>query len=329
MTTRRPVLVVAVLLCLLSLPFESAAQQAQTEYRIGWLAPGPASPGGAYYQFLQRAKELGYAEGKNFAIDYRELQSVDDGKTVADELVRLKVDLIVAQAPTALLAARRATKSIPIVTFFIGDPIRMGVTESLARPRGNVTGFTWDAGSDGTGKALQVIKEMIPHASQISLLWNLDNDSHPFYVSEFEKYARTLGLSILSVGVRRSEELEGAFKRMIETRTSAVIIFSDPFTVRNREVITTLLARFPLAAMWGTAVWPLQGAVITFGANVADQPRRAAEYMDRILKGSAPADLPFQQPTRFDLILNVKVARSLGLTLPQSLLLRADQIIEQ
>ena len=298
-------------------------------YRIGWLAPGPPLPAGPYHQFLQRARELGYVEGKNLVIDYRGFQSVDDGKTVAGELVRSKVDLIVAQAPSALLVARTATQSIPIITFYIGDPIRMGVVKSLARPGGNVTGFTWDTGPEWLGKSLQLIKEILPRASRIAILWNLDNDSHPFYLKEFEAYARTLGFSTLSLGVGRVEDLEGAFKKMTQAQVSAVVIFSDPFTVRNRETLTALLNRFPIPAMWGTAVWPLSGALITFGPNATDHPQRVAEYMDKILKGSSPANLPFQQPTRFDLIVNVKIAKAFGLTLPPSLLLRADQIVDQ
>lgn len=298
-------------------------------YRIGWLVPGPPLPGGAYHQFLQRAKELGYIEGKNLVIDYRGFQSVDDGKTVAGELVRSKVDLIVAQAPNALLVARTATQSIPIVTFYIGDPIRMGVVKSLARPGGNVTGFTWDTGAEWVGKSLQFIKEILPRASRIAILWNLDNDSHPFYLKEFEAYARTLKFSTLSLGVGGADDLEGAFKKMTQEQVSAIVIFSDPFTVRNRKTLTALLNRFPIPAMWGTAVWPLSGALITFGPNVADHPQRVAEYMDKILKGSSPADLPFQQPTRFDLIVNIKIAKALGLTLPPSLLLRADKIVDE
>lgn len=329
MTNAKRSLVVAVVLCLLSLPFVSAAQQARTMYRIGWLAPGPPIPGGPYHQFLQRAKELGYVQGKNLLIDYRAFQSVDDGRTVAGELVRSKVDLIVAQGSTALLVARTATQSIPIVTFYIGDPIRMGVVKSLARPGGNITGFTWDTGFEWGGKSLQLVKEIFPRASRIAFLWNLGNDGHPFYLKELEAYARILGLSTLALGVGGAEDLEGAFKKMTQAQVSAVVIFSDTLTVRNREALTALLNRFPIPAMWGTAVWPLPGALITFGPNTTDHPQRVAEYMDKILKGSSPADLPFQQPTRFDLIVNVKIAKALGLTLPPSLLLRADQIVDQ
>lgn len=313
---------------LLASPLASRGQHSGRVHRIGWLAPGPPSSGGPYRQFLQRAKELGYVEGKNLVVDYRGFESVAGGKTITEEIVRSKVDLIVAQAPVALRAALLATQTIPIVTFYVGDPIRMGVVKSLARPGGNVTGFTWDTGPEWSGKSLQLIKEIVPRANLIAILWNLENDSHPFYLSEFQGNARTLGLPTLSVGVRRAEELEGAFRKMTAERASAVLIFSDPFTVRNRETLATLLARFALPAMWGTAVWPLPGALITFGPNVTDHPRHVAEYMDKILKGTPPANLPFQQPTRFDLIVNAKIAKTLGLTLPPSVLLRADRVID-
>ena len=324
---RRFVGVSSILLGLLVQVPDSGAQPAQAAATIGWLGPGARLPGGTYDRFVKRAKELGYSEGMGFAIEYRELHTSDTGRAAAEELVRKKVDLIIAQAPSALHAARAATSRIPIVTFFIGDPVRMGVTRSLARPDGNVTGFTWDMGVEGTAKMLELVRELVPQARQVALLWNLDNESHPFYVEEFDAHAPKLGLSILSLGVRRSQDFEGAFQRMKQHGTGAVIIFSDPFSVAHREVLSDLLGRYPVAAMWGSALWPLRGAVITAGPNVADQPRRAAEYMDRILKGASPASLPFQQPTKIDLILDANVARSLGLTLPSSLVLRADRVI--
>lgn len=325
----RRALVIAVALCLFSLPFTSVAQQARTMYHIGWLAPGPPLPGSSYFQFLKRAEELGYVVGKNLSIDYRSFQLAEEGKAVAGDLVRSKVDLVIAQAPSALFAARTATQSIPIITFYIGDPIRMGVVKSLALPGGNITGFTWDTGPEWVGKSLQLINEVVPRRSKIAFLWNLENDSHPFYVKQFEDYARTLGFSTLSLGVRRTEDLETAFKKMVNAKAAVLVIFTDPFSVRNRERLTTLLNKYPVPAVWGTTTWPLSGALITFGPNVTDQAQGVAEYMDKIFKGASPAELPFQQPMRFDLIINVKIAKSLGLKLPQSLLLRADKLIEQ
>jgi len=311
-------------------PTKIAAAPAATKvYRVGWLVPSVPKPGEAYRKFVDRAAQLGYIDGQTLLVDYRSFDTLEEGRALAAELVRLKVDLVVAQAPPALLAARSATQSIPIVTFFVGDPVRMGIVPSLARPGGNVTGFTWDTGADGTGKLLEIAKELFPKARGFGLLWNLENDSGPFYAREFESYASTLGLALVSVGVRTPEEFAPAFERMAREKASAVFVFPDPFTVRHRPAVSAALGRYRLPALWGSAAWPLQGAVLTFSANVDDQPRSAAEYMDRILKGAAPGELPFQQPMKSDLIIHAKTARELGVPLPRSLLIRADRVDEQ
>ena len=298
-------------------------------YRIGWLVGSVPTPGETYRKFVDRATQLGHVEGQTLLIDYRSFDTHDEGKALAADLVRLKVDLIVAQAPPALLAARSATQSVPIVTFFVGDPVRMGIVPSLARPGGNITGFTWDAGAEATGQSLQVTKELFPKARRLGLLWNQENDTGPFYAREFESHASSLGLALVSVGVRAPEEFAPAFDRMAREKVSAVLVFPDPFTIRHRPALSAALGRYRLPALWGAVAWPLQGAVLTSGFNVADQPRRAAEYMDRILKGAAPGELPFQQPTKFDLVIHAKTARELGVSIPRSLLVRADRVDEQ
>jgi putative tryptophan/tyrosine transport system substrate-binding protein len=325
--SRRAILATACAVCLPLL--HAAAQTPRSPVRIGWLVPDVPVPGEAYHQFVRRAVELGYAEGTSLLIDYRSFQTLDEGKAAAAALVRLKVDLLVAQAPPALLAARSATQTVPIVAFFVGDPVHLGVVSSLARPGGNITGFTWDTGSDGTGKALEILKEMLPRASRVGLLWNVENDSHPVYIKDFESHAPRLKLSIVAVGVRRVEDFEPALRTMKTERVDAAILFPDPFTVRHRESLSAALARHPMPAMWGSLAWPLRGALVTFGADVSDQPRRAAEYVDRILKGVSPGTLPFQQPSRSDLVIDVDVARALGVTPPRSLLVRADKVIGQ
>jgi putative ABC transport system substrate-binding protein len=306
----------------------AAAQATGKVHRVGWLVPSVPTPGETYRQFVQRATQLGYVEGRTLQIDYRSFDTLEEGKALATELVRLQVDLIVAQAPPALLAARSATQSVPIVTFFVGDPVRMGIVPSLARPGGNVTGFTWDTGAEATGKLLQIAKELFPNAPGFGLLWNLENDTGPFYAREFETYAGTLGLAIVSIGVRTPEEFAPAFDRMTREKAGAVLVFPDPFTVRHRAALSAALGRYRLPALWGSVAWPLQGAVLTFSAKVTAQPRLAAEYMDRILKGAAPGELPFQQPTKSDLIIHAKTAGELGVRIPRSLLLSADRIEE-
>ena len=305
------------------------AQVMAKVYRIGWLVGSVPTPGVAYRKFVDRATQLGYVEGQTLLIDYRSFDTLDEGKVLAAELLRLKVDVIVAQAPPALLAARSATESVPIVTFFVGDPVRMGIVPSLGRPGGNVTGFTWDAGAEGVGKSLEITRELFPKARRIGLLWNQENDSGPFYAREYESHASSFGLAFVSVGVRTPEQFAPAFDRMAREKVSAVLVFTDPFTIRHRPALSAALGRYRLPALWGSVVWPLQGAVVSGGFNVEDQPRRAAEYMDRILKGAAPGELPFQQPTKFDLVIHAKTAREFGVPIPRSLLLRADRIEEQ
>ncbi|MEO6745566.1 MAG: ABC transporter substrate-binding protein [Caldimonas sp.] len=307
----------------------ATAQVAGKVYRVGWLVPSVPTPAVTYRQFLDRATQLGYVEGRTLLIDYRSFDTLDEGKALAAELVRRKVDLIVAQAPPALLAARSATQSVPIVTFFVGDPVRMGIVPSLARPGGNVTGFTWDAGAEGVGMSLQITRELFPRARRFGMLWNQENDSGPFYAREFELLGSSFGLTFVSVGVRTPEEFAPALDRMKSEKVGAVLVFTDPFTIRHSAALSAALGRYRLPALWGSAVSPLQGAVASSSFDVQDQPRRAAEYMDRILKGAAPGELPFQQPTRFQLVVHAKTAREFGVRIPRSVLLRADRIEEQ
>lgn len=307
----------------------AGAQGTAKVHRIGWLVGSAPTPAAVYGQFVRRATELGYVEGRTLLIDYRSFDTLDEGKALAAELVRLKVDLIVAQAPPALLAARGATQSVPIVAFFVSDPVAMGIVTSLARPGGNVTGFTWDAGVEIVGKSLEITRELFPEARRFGMLWNRENDTGPFFARQFESQARSLGLALVSVGVATPEEFAPAFERMARAKVTAVLVFPDPFTMRHSAALTAALARYRLPALWGSVASPLQGAVVSSSFNTADQPRRAAEYMDRILKGAAPGDLPFQQPTRFDLVIHAKTAREFGVSIPRSLLLRAERIEER
>jgi putative ABC transport system substrate-binding protein len=307
----------------------AGAQGTAKVYRIGWLVGSSPTPGRTFRTFVDRARQLGHVEGQTLLIDYRSFDTLEEGKALAAELVRLKVDLIVAQAPPALLAAHSATQSVPIVTFFAVDPVGVGAARSLARPGGNVTGFTWDAGAEGVGKALEITRELFPKARRFGLLWNQENDSGPFYVREYESQGSSLGLALVSVGVRTPEEFAPALDRMAREKVTAVFVFTDPFTIRHSAALSAVLGRYRLPALWGSVVWPLQGAVVSSGFNVDDQPRRAAEYMDRILKGAAPGELPFQQPTKIDLVIHAKTAREFGVPIPRSLLLRADRVDEQ
>jgi putative ABC transport system substrate-binding protein len=207
---------VAALACL---PLASPAAPPAVVHRIGWLAPGPPLKDGAYFKFLARAKELGYVEGRNLVLEYRAFRLAEKGRIAARELVRANVELIIAQAPAALSAAHEETRTIPIVALYIGDPIRMGVAESLAHPGGNVTGFTWDTGAELAGKRLQLVREIVPGATRVAILWDRENNAHPYYLRDFEEKARPLGLSLLPIGVARPEELEAARARSFCSRT--------------------------------------------------------------------------------------------------------------
>jgi putative ABC transport system substrate-binding protein len=320
-------LLLATGLALLLLPEARGQAATRAEHRVGWLVSGAISRGLAYQHFVEQAATLGYTVDKNLLIDYRAFASTDEGTTAAAALVQLKVDVIVAQGPPALLAARAATATIPIVTFFIGDPIRMGVSRSLARPDGNVTGFTWDAGAEATGKVLEVIREMLPRTTRVGLLWTRENDSHPLYVEEFKSQGRRLGMSLLSSPVSAPSEFATALRALRKDRAQAIVAFADPFTFKHRGELSLAIEHNRLPVVWTGVQWPLDGALLTYGPNVEDQPRRAAEYVIRILKGSRPSDLPFQQPTRDALIVDSKVAHALGIALPATLLTRADKVI--
>ena len=287
------------------------------------------TPGETYRKFVDRATQLGYVEGQTLLIDYRSFDTLDEGKALAAELVRLKVDLIVAQAPPALLAARSATQSVPIVTFFVATLFAWASCRRSRAPAATSPASPGTLAQKEPESRSQITKELFPKARRFGLLWNQENDTGPFYAREFESHASTLGLALVSVGVRTPEEFAPAFDRMAREKASAVLVFPDPFTIRHRPALSAALGRYRLPALWGSVAWPLQGAVLTSGFNVADQPRRAAEYMDRILKGAAPGELPFQQPTKFDLIIHAKTARELGVPIPRSLLVRADRVDEQ
>jgi putative ABC transport system substrate-binding protein len=325
MINKRAALAAGLLACVAPRVWCGAAPSRGRLRSVGYLSP--VASGDAFRQFLKRVRSLGYIEGRSLAIHFRDAQTEQAAGIAAADLVRRSVDVLIAQAPVALRAAREATSSIPIVTFFIGDPVRMGVTTSLARPSANVTGFTWDAGIDTVVKGLELAKELLPRAQRIALLWNLENDSHPFYVKEFQALSGRFGLSIQSVGVRREDEFDAALGAMVAQQAAMVIVFTDPFTIAHRGTLSDSLARHPLPAMWGSAAWPLQGALATYGADVSDHPRRAAEYMHRLLEGAVAGDLPFQQPTRFNLALDLRVARSMGISVPKRLLLRADSVV--
>jgi putative ABC transport system substrate-binding protein len=314
---------------LLAALLAAEAQPAGKVARVGFLSPASSTVGPHILEaFRQGLRDLGYVEGQNIVVEYR----FAEGKAerlpdLAMELVNLKVDVIVASGTPGPLAAKNATKTIPIVMASAGDPVGTGLVASLARPGGNVTGLSTLTPELG-GKRLQLVKELLPGVSRVAVLWNAANPYTGLLVRETEAAARTLGVQTQSLEVRGPDDFENVLPAAISGGAGALIVVDDPLTVSNRMRIANFAARNRLPAIYGFREFAEAGGLMAFGAKLADLYRRAPIYVDKILKGAKPADLPVEQPTKFDLVINLKTARALGLTIPPSLLARADQVIE-
>ncbi len=326
--SRRTVLTVVFALASLAPPPAADAQPARVA-RIGFL--GYVSPSATPHlveAFRRGLRDLGYVEGQNVAIEFRwaegRLERLPD---LAAELVRLKVDVIVAQGTPGPLAAKQATRTIPIVMAAAGDPVGAGLVASLARPGGNVTGLSLQVPELG-GKRLQLLQEVVPGVSRVAVLWNAANPYPALVVRETELAARTLGVQLQSLEVRGPDDFETAFQAATRGHAGALITVDDPLTVNQRARIVDFAGKSRLPAMYGVREFVDAGGLMAYGAHVPDMWRRAATYVDKILKGAKPADLPVEQPTRFELVVNMKTAKALGLTIPQSVLIRADQVIQ-
>jgi putative ABC transport system substrate-binding protein len=318
---------VAGLGAVLAAPLAAEAQQAGKAYRIGYLsiASGPSSRTEALRQGL---RELGYSEGKNITIEYRFAQDKAGRlRDLAAELVNLKVDLIVTGGPTATRAAQQATRTLPVVMAWGGDPIAARFVASLARPGGNITGLTSMATELGS-KRLGLLKEAVPHMSRVAVLWNPNHSEASASFRETEVATRALGLSLESIEVRGTADLEGAFRRAVTRHADALTVLLDPITLFHEAQVVELAARNRIPAIFYERRFATAGGLMAYGPQDDDLHRRAATYVDKILKGARPAELPIEQPTKFELAVNLKTAKALGLTIPPSLLLRADQVIE-
>jgi len=319
-----------IVLAILAAPLVTDAQQASREPRIGYLEFGSAASGRPPLEaFLQGLRDLGWVEGQNIAIEVRYAEGKRDQlPELAAELVRRKVDLIFASTTPAALAAKHATTTIPIVIGFVTEPVGSGLVASLARPGGNITGWTHVAGLELAGKRLEMIKEAVPAATRIGALWNPANPIHAPLVKELESAADALKVQLHPVGVQDPNELESAFAALARRRAQALFVFLDGMFLAQKDRIIALAARSRLPAIYGSSELAEAGGLMAYGVNLSDMFRRGATYVDRILKGAKPADLPVERPTRFYLVINLKTAKVLGLTIPPSLLLRADRIIE-
>jgi putative ABC transport system substrate-binding protein len=307
-----------------SLPvsFTAAMQQPARTYRVGVLTT--AAPD----RLRESLSELGYTEGRNLVLEIRETKGrselVDD---FAIELARLKVDVIVATNPAAVFGAKRATTTIPIVMVHTPDPVELGLVASLARPGGNITGMT-SLSVDLTIKQLELLKEAVPRALRIAVLWNADNPWHPVAVKGLREGGRSLGVQLQMLEVRGSDAFESAFRAMIRERAQAVLVLADPMTFAHRRRLADLAARHRLPLMGSLSEYAEAGGLMSYWADGTELFRRAASYVDKILKGARPGDLPIEQPTKYELVVNLKTAKALALTIPPSLLLRATTVLE-
>ncbi len=320
-------LAIALTLLLLAAPLAAEAQSAKVP-RVGLLGLGSPGSASLFESLRQGLRERGWVEGQNIAFEDRttvgQYTRLPD---VAAELVRLKVDTIVTWGTTAALAARKATGTIPIVTTTGGDPIETGLAASLARPGGNVTGLT-TSGSELIGKRIELLKEILPGLSRIAVLWNPESRTEPLSLRDAEAAARSLGLQVQPTEVRHPEGLEKAFASMAHKRAEALAPVSSNMFRVHRAKLVELAARHRLPAIFPDRASVEAGGLMSYGPDEKAIFRQLANYVDRILKGAKPGDLPIEQPTRFELVINRKAAKALGLTIPPSLLLRADQIID-
>jgi len=307
-----------------------AQQQAGTVPRIGFLGlTSPSDRPSLLDAFRQGLRELGWVEGQNIVIDYRYAEGrVDRLPDLAAELVRLKVDLIVSEGTQGVTAARNATETIPIVMITVRDPVGTGLIASLARPGGNVTGMSGSAGLEIVAKQLELLKETVPKIRRVAILSNPANAYHPLANREVTVAARSLGVQLQLLEARGPTEFDGAFAAMATERAGGLLVVSDAIFNSNRTRLADLAARSRLPAAYGVRESVEAGGLMSYGTSFLDLYRRGAAYVDKILKGAKPADLPVEQPTKFELVINLKTARALGLEVPPTLLARADEVIE-
>ena len=325
-----PLIGLVIALSLQLAPFEVQAQQALRVVRIGYLLLPPLAekPSAERAAFLQGLRELGYEEGRNVVIEYRSAawnhELLPD---MAAELVSRKVDVILTAGPQATLAAREATRTIPIVMIVEVDPVESGLVASLSKPGGNVTGFSGNVHGLG-GKRLELFREAVPRASHVSVIWNPGNPSASAEWRETRAAARTLGMTVESIEVRRAEDFVAGLPRILRGRPPAVLMIQDTLTYAYRSILAEFTVKSRVPAIVAGEAFAEAGGLMSYGPRMSDLFRRAANQIDKILRGAKPADLPVEQPTKFELVINLKTAKALGLTIPQSVLVRADRVIE-
>jgi putative ABC transport system substrate-binding protein len=312
-----------------SLPFAAHAQQSRKVPRIGVLLPGTAASFSLRTKaFLEGLRDLGYLEGQTIEIEWKWGQDRVEGlPELAAELVRRNVEVIVTGGTPAAKALKGATGTIPIVMAIIGDPVAAGLVDSLARPGGNATGFSIVA-PDLSGKRLELLREIVPNVSPVAVMLNARNPQSQFELKETQTAARALGLRLHPIQVSPDDTLEQAFAAMSNASARTLIILTDPIFFSQRKSIVDLAARHRLPAMYFFQEFAKEGGLVSYGPSDLDLYRRSATYVDRILKGAKAGELPVEQPTKFELVINLKTAKAIGLDIPPMLLARADEVIE-
>jgi len=311
----------------LAAPLAAEAQPAAKVYRIGLLSP--TSQGLGVEGFREGLRALGYVEGRNIVVEHRSAEGrFDRLPELAAELVGIRVDVIVAVVTQASLAAKNATKTIPIVMLAVGDPVGAGLVTSLAQPGGNVTGTSFQ-NVEVAGKSLELLKNAIPQLRVVAVLWNPANPVFQAQmVKETEAAARSLGIQLRMLAARDAKEIDRAFAAMTGERAEGLIVIPDPVFTAHLTRIAALAAHSHLPSISAFREYAEAGGLMAYSASFSERGRRTAVYVDRILKGANPANLPVEQPAKFELLINLKTAKALGLTIPPALLLRADQVIE-
>ena len=325
----RAALALVLALSFLAAPVTADAQQRGKTWRVGFLSGNARPPDGAVPSVLRQAlKELGYVEGQNVAYVGRWADARQERLPgLATELVGEKVDVIVTAGGPATAASRQATSTIPIVMALVGDADGLGLINSLAHPGGNVTGVT-DQSAELSAKRLEILKEAVPKAERIAVLWNADDLGMTMRYQNVEKAAQVLRVTVQALGVREPNDFDVAFAAMTQRRPDAMFLVTDALTLLNRKRVIEFAVTHRIPAMYEVSIPVQDGGLMSYGASPDENYRRAASYVDRIFKGATPSSLPVERPSRYYLAINLRTAKALGLTLPQTLLLRADQIVE-
>ena len=327
---KKKITVLTLCTVLLSLCVSAEAQQKSKIAKIGWLAARPPSgPTGGAELFRGELRKLGYVEGKQFTFEYRSAENkIERLPELADELVRLNVDVMIASSTAEATAAKNATRTIPIVFTLVADPVATGLIDSLARPGGNITGLTSIA-TVLVGKRLELLKETIPKLSRVAVLWNPQDTGSRQQWNESQLAGRELGLQLHSMEVNSPEKFESAFKETVKARATALAVTQSALFDPNQKQIPKLATKHRLASISNRGEYAANGGLMSYGPDRAEPFRRAAAMVDKILKGTKPADIPVEQPTKFELVINLKTAKQIGLTIPPNVLARANKVIKE